>query len=98
MFSRSTDREYFNKHNREFRRRNRELAIAAYGGRCSCCGDDTFEFLALDHTDGYKGIGPRSGDKLIAWAKKNGFPDFLQVLCHNCHGAKSWYGGCPHVE
>jgi hypothetical protein len=51
--------EKFKPYYKEMRRRNskaqqdrlREQMIAAYGGKCACCGEDKPEFMTLDHTD-----------------------------------------------
>lgn len=79
----------------------RREVIAAYGGKCSCCDEATFEFLSLDHVnnDGAqhrRELGANGGTTVMAWARRNGYPPSLQILCHNCHGAKSWHGRCPH--
>lgn len=87
------------------KKRNKELrreAIEAYGGKCVCCGETTPEFLHFDHVnnDGAahrKELGGHGGSMLILrWAKKNSWPDKIQLLCHNCGMAKAWYGECPH--
>jgi hypothetical protein len=78
--------------------------LAAYSRdgapECSCCGETTLEFLALDHVNGdgaahRKEIG-RHALSTYRWAKKNEYPSTLQVLCHNCNLAKGFYGQCPH--
>jgi hypothetical protein len=52
---RKTDPEVKRKLN-EWRRndaRKRKLKlIAAYGGKCACCGEKEMEFLTIDHIDG----------------------------------------------
>src|SRR5258708_37086796 len=30
----------------------RIIALNAYGGKCECCGEERFEFLAIDHIGG----------------------------------------------
>lgn len=87
---------------RERNRQRRERAIAAYGGRCACCGETQFEFLGIDHVhnDGAqhrRDIGTRS---IYPWLEKHGFPQDgrFQVLCHNCNMAKQHVGECPHVK
>lgn len=79
--------------------KKKAIILFAYGGECTCCGEDTPEFLALDHTDGggardrkARGGGEAFLNSLIA----DGFPDHIQILCHNCNAAKAYYGGCPH--
>lgn len=77
----------------------REEVIQHYGGKCSCCGETQYEFLSLDHVnnDGHKHkkVGV-TAHTLHQWAKNNGYPDTLQVLCYNCNCAKGVYGACPH--
>lgn len=84
---------------REYNRRYRDAAIAAYGGRCRCCGETTDEFLQIDHVnnDGAehrRKIG--NGNSIYTWLKKNNYPEGFQVLCANCNYAKAHYGYCPH--
>lgn len=83
------------------RRRARQEALAAYGGTCTCCGETTFEFLSLDHIDGggnahRRDVVKAPGSGIYFWAKRNGYPPILQVLCHNCNMAKAHVGYCPH--
>ena len=76
----------------------RQKAFDGYGGKCSCCGENKFEFLAIDHVNGggreeRKKLSTRQiADKVI----NNGFPKDYRVLCHNCNQAIGWYGICPH--
>jgi len=72
--------------------------------RCACCGEMTYEFLAIDHinNDGaahrksLSKTGRGLGSGLYPWLKQHGFPAGFQVLCHNCNMAKGFYGLCPH--
>lgn len=84
----------------------RAAALAAYGGRCVCCGESEKAFLAVDHVGGGGNAHRRSLSKsgrmvgssnVYAWLERNGFPAGFQLLCHNCNFAKS-HGGCPHEE
>jgi hypothetical protein len=83
-------------------RKIRSGVIAEYGGKCSCCDEKTYEFLALDHVGGggrshLKELGLKSGGiNLARWARDNGYPDLLRVLCHNCNFASGQCGMCPH--
>lgn len=77
----------------------RTEAINAYGGKCVCCGEIEFAFLAIDHINGggnkhRKIVGASS--QFIRWLKKNNYPTGFQILCHNCNLAKGFYGACPH--
>lgn len=86
----------------------RKQVIQHYGGECACCGENIFEFLAIDHING-GGIKHRkevfgknwrtgTGQNMCRWLRKNGFPKGFQVLCHNCNSAKGFYGQCPHEK
>ena len=76
----------------------RRIAIGGYGGKCACCGEHNFEFLAIDHVNGggskeRKHVSTRQlADRVI----RLGFPPEYRVLCHNCNASLGWYGGCPH--
>lgn len=84
-----------------FRAIRREV-IEHYGGKCQCCGEDTYEFLVFDHIhdDGAqhrKDTNISGGAILARWLKRNGFPeDIVQVLCANCNMAKEFNECCPH--
>jgi len=78
--------------------RRRKAVIAAYGGKCVCCGEDHWQFLVLDHIDNdgkehRKKIGQ---SQICLWAEQHGYPPVLQLFCQNCHLAKHYYGKCPH--
>lgn len=100
--------KYQNAYGKEYHQKRRRLVLQFYGGnlpQCACCGERTYEFLALDHINGggkkhrkelqKAGFG-LSGYSLYSWIKKNDFPEGFQVLCHNCNQAKGYYGICPH--
>lgn len=88
---------------RRWNRKNREEAIAHYGGKCVCCGESRFEFLAINHK-GPRGTGNKQrksgkhkpGNGFIKWLKRNGWPKDFDILCHNCNQAMGFYGYCPH--
>ena len=67
---------------------------------CACCGEQTIQFLALDHINGGGAKHRReeniTGSSVFRWIIRNGFPAIFQVLCHNCNLAKGFYGECPH--
>jgi len=90
--------EMARKYQNEYRQKVRENLVMAYGGKCVCCGETEMKFLALDHinNDGSKQrkkIG--TGIQMYLYIKRN-MPNDIQVLCHNCNLAKSYYGKCPH--
>jgi 5-methylcytosine-specific restriction endonuclease McrA len=105
------NKEYFKQKSRESYLRNKERiaekarilrreVINAYGGKCTCCGESTIQFLAIDHVknDGVSHRKQIRQNKIYKWAKQNKYPKNLQILCHNCNLAKSLYGRCPHND
>lgn len=82
---------------KEYRLRLRQEGIKAYGGVCSCCGEEEIGFLTLEHLE-----GRTDGDRSTSWhawmkLRKRGWPkDKYTVLCFNCNQGKSIYGICPH--
>lgn len=88
------------QYNRDTHRRLREEVLAHYGGRCACCGEAQYEFLALDHLDGGGAADRRAAagqnKHLWRWVKHQGLPAGFRVLCHNCNMAIGFYGHCPH--
>lgn len=94
------NKEKFKQYNKAARERLRNEVINAYGGYCICCKEDKPEFLTLDHKnkDGKQHrdeIG-QSSYVLYLWAKRNKYPDTLQLYCFNCNLASAIYGECPH--
>jgi len=70
---------------------------------CACCGETTFQFLAIDHIDGggvkeRKLLGLRGSTQLYRYLENEGYPPGYRVLCHNCNLAMGFYGYCPHSD
>lgn len=98
--NRERSRELAAKYNREAK-----LDIMAhYGGSCVCCGETIVEFLTLDHINGDGGQ-----DRKQARVGHGGYRHYrkllqeppradLQILCVNCHHAKTFTGSCPHAK
>jgi hypothetical protein len=93
--------------NNAYHARCRKELLAAYGGHCVCCGEDTPEFLTIDHinNDGathrrrISGRGRGYNARVDLWLRRNGCPkDNFQLLCMNCNFAKGKYGSCPHAR
>lgn len=78
----------------------RKRVIEALGGECECCGENRFEFLALDHKNGIvtdEDRKYRAGKELAFFIMRQGCPkDKYRVLCHNCNMAIGFFGYCPH--
>lgn len=78
----------------------REQVITSYEGQCVCCGQTNRKYLQLDHinNDGktHRAVLSSSGrgGGLYAWAKRNNYPNNLQLLCANCHQAKTSCDNC----
>ena len=94
---RATDAAY----HRMLRQTWRAEAIAAYGGKCACCGEWRDEFLTIDHIFGNPEKDKRgrriAPHQFYSRLRKAGWPkDKYQCLCWNCNAAKAFRGGCPH--
>jgi hypothetical protein len=81
--------------------RIKQEVVAAYGGRCRCCGESDPRFLTIGHVNG-GGAAHRKeiGTEMCKWLRKNNFPqgDF-ELQCFNCNcGAHINKGICPHKE
>lgn len=85
-------------------RTTRIQALAYYSEgnkpKCTCCGEEHLEFLAIDHING-GGCKHRKelkslGLKLYRWLRENNFPEGYRCLCHNCNQSHGLYGYCPH--
>jgi hypothetical protein len=67
---------------------------------CACCGENHYEFLAIDHINGggdsmRKELGHGNIGRVL---KARGFPLGYRILCHNCNMAIGFYGYCPHQK
>jgi excisionase family DNA binding protein len=95
--------EAVRKRKQDYHRKLKQEVMTAYGNECVCCGETSSKFLTLDHVnnDGgahRKAIGG-SGVSIYQWARRNGYPNKLQILCWNCNMGKKVNGGeCPHVQ
>lgn len=73
--------------------------IEHYGGTCACCGENRYEFLAIDHINGGGGKHrKKTGGHTERWLVKNNFPQGYRILCHNCNQSLGLYGYCPHKK
>jgi hypothetical protein len=96
-------REVYLKNLLKRRIKIRIQALKIYGGEnpsCYCCGENKYEFLALDHINdnGNEQRKKSQGGStaLLIWLKKNNWPSGLRVCCYNCNLAREFYGTCPH--
>lgn len=85
-----------------YRKNLRRKAVAAYGGKCVCCGESHPAFLTIDHING-GGTKHRAeigkGNATYKLLRRQGYPEGYQILCWNCNCGKSANGGvCPHKE
>lgn len=99
------NRERLYAYNAKWQRdRNAKLRaelIAAYGGKCSCCGESEPIFLDLDHVHNNGNEHRRevgNNTQVMLDLQRKGWPkgDY-QLLCCNCNQGKARNGGiCPH--
>lgn len=85
-------------HARERMRSLRTEMLAAYGGKCDCCGESNPKFLSLDHTFG-DGASERKlfggTTRLVIYLKSKGWPTTgYRLLCYNCNCSRGFYGSC----
>lgn len=83
--------------------RQREQVINHYGNFCNCCKKTyPYKYYELDHvnSDGkvHRDELGKGSTKLIIWVIQNNYPDSIQILCANCHKAKTGYGGCTQED
>lgn len=85
---------------RGYNQRVRIEALNHYGGQCVCCGESRWQLLSFDHKDHYKGdSSPHRPTGFIGlWLRSRGYPDYIQVLCHNCNHCRADYGICIHEQ
>jgi hypothetical protein len=101
--ARAKNRERERQKARRSRQKLRAEMVAAYGGKCSCCGEDRLDFLTLEHVnrDGKQhraSIRTGGGNAIWLDLKRRGWPrDGFTILCWNCHMATAWGHTCPHV-
>jgi len=74
--------------------------LAAYGNKCSCCGESEIKFLTLEHIN-HDGKQHRKLHKGPAGVyrdlKRRGFPKKgYTLLCWNCQEATRFRAVCPH--
>lgn len=93
---REEHREELNAKKKAYYARVRLEGIAAYGGCCSCCGENATEFLTLEHANGREPGDRVTGQKAWSKLKSRGWPEDYTVLCFNCNCARGIYGICPH--
>jgi len=92
-------REKINEVQRHRRKQIRTEFLAAYGGRCTCCGEGVAEFLTLEHKNGGGAAhrAARGGTGMFLELKSLGWPkNGFTILCWNCNYAVRDGKVCPH--
>jgi len=73
---------------RERKHRIRLEVIAAYGGKCAHCGENSPHRLHIHHKNGggshERGRHGR-GVQFLYWLRRNGYPNDIELLCATCH-------------
>jgi hypothetical protein len=87
------------EYNKVYFKRLKKKVFDAYGNKCACCNENTYEFLSVDHINGggRQHSRKRGRNGILTDIIKEGFPkDKYRLLCMNCNWARSVYGKCPH--
>ena len=95
--------EYKRANLRKFYASVRRGVLEHYSGgvpHCACCGETEYVFLALDHINGggrahREELGGNTRN-IMAYLKRDGYPEGYSVLCNNCNWGKHQCGECPH--
>lgn len=87
--------------------KTRRAVVAAYGGKCVCCGENKVERLTIGHPDHdgakhRKSLSPGKQANLYRRLKELGYPTKpdgfrVEIQCWNCNmGSEVAAGTCPH--
>lgn len=96
------NRQKMNEQCRDYKRRLKAEMVAAYGGRCECCGEAEITFLTLEHVnrdgaDHKRRLGTNGGHAIWLDLKKRGWPkDGFTLLCWNCNCSTKNGAACAH--
>lgn len=95
---RKNNRKRILEYHDQARKSLKQQAMAAYGGKCSCCGENEIDFLTIDHIGGGgRAHRAKIGSATYRWLKLNNYPKRgFRVLCFNCNCAIGMFGVCPH--
>ena len=94
-WERSREKEW----RKAYYRKKRLEIVTLLGNQCRCCGESTFEFLAIDHVYGGGRQARINGNTALSFfATVRKSPHCYRLLCHNCNMAYGRYGFCPHVN
>ncbi len=98
-YSKKYAKDHVENYRKNAARRRRE-AIEKLGGRCECCGETEYKFLAIDHIHGlHYRDRTESGNALVNKVRTNpNAEELYRILCHNCNSATAYYGSCPHND
>lgn len=99
----SKNKEVINKRHKDYIAQCKAIVFTAYGNKCACkgCNCDWEPYLQLDHinNDGgkFRKTITKSGHSTWVWLIKYNFPSDVQLLCANCHTAKTRNKPCNHA-
>lgn len=85
---------------RRYYQKNRAEIIRMLGGACVCCGTTWKIFLQIDHVNSVGSQERRAISNCIAKLREfvRARPEDYQLLCANCHSAKTAEVPCPCKE
>lgn len=94
------NRERTNERAKIAKRKFRQECLDFLGGKCQCCSEETYEFLAIDHVSGGGSMERKmiTSQQLYRKIVKEQISEGYRILCHNCNMAIAFYETCPHIN
>jgi hypothetical protein len=97
-------RAKFQIYRSNYRKQQKQNVLAAYGGKCYCCGEDNAMFLTIDHINNDGGeqrrINQHFRNIFVALTTKPVDLNTYRVACFSCNCGRQVNNGtvCPHQE
>ena len=94
---RAANREQYLQERRNHSQTVRQDVLVKYGGKCVCCGESHLPYLDIDHKNGGGNAERKSrgGGGYYTFLRRTPIREDLQLLCANCHVAKTRKAECP---
>ena len=86
------------KQQKVYHKQIKDQVLIKYGGVCICCKENYLPYLEIDHINGggTKEVQKLGGGRYLHMLLELPKRDDLQILCANCHTAKTKRESCLH--